>query len=140
MYENLTVFISQFKDSQFGEWIVDRKNDGSPEHPIQLPFVAYNKVTMRFIDEVYQFVADHKSFELNRYDEILGKAGIHWSSDSMLNASVSELDGITVMALIVGILRADRFSEGTLVEFLENGCITKWLLRLQQIDSEQYPE
>ena len=37
----------------------------------------------------------------------------------------------------LGIIRAERFCEGTLLDFCKNGCIAKWLLRLQEIDKQQ---
>lgn len=34
----LTKYINELEDAEvFGEWVVDRKNDGSSEHPIQFP-------------------------------------------------------------------------------------------------------
>lgn len=33
MYESLTVLINEIKTDSIGEWIVDKENDGSPEHP-----------------------------------------------------------------------------------------------------------
>ena len=38
------------------------------------------------------------------------------------------------MALIVGAIRADRFCEGALLSFFNNGCIIKRLERLEIID------
>ncbi len=35
---------------------------------------------------------------------------------------------------IVGAIRAERFCDGALLGFLENGCVVKWLERLKQID------
>jgi hypothetical protein len=36
--------------------------------------------------------------------------------------------------LLMGAIRADRFSEGALLYFFETGTITKWLNRLKEID------
>ena len=52
----------------------------------------------------------------------------------MEGADVSALDGKTVMALLVGAVRAERFCDGALLGFLETGCIGRWLQRLRQID------
>ena len=38
------------------------------------------------------------------------------------------------MALLMGAVRAERFCDGALKEFVENGSITKWLERLKEID------
>lgn len=136
MFEDLTCFIPKFQNNEFGEWIIDRDNDGSLEHPKQFPFVAYNRVVSEFEHAVYDFLDEHKAMELNRYSDILEKVGINWSSESMKSADVSELDGRTVMALILGAIRAERFCDGALLDFFRNGCITKWLSRLQQIDDQ----
>lgn len=45
-YDELTKYISLIKPNELGEWILDTKNDGTPEHPIQLPFVVYSSVKM----------------------------------------------------------------------------------------------
>lgn len=44
------------------------------------------------------------------------------------------MDGQCVTALIVAVIRADRFSEGTLLNSFKEGYITKWLKRLKEID------
>lgn len=42
MYEKLTNLLPELSDSKDGEWIIDHKNDGTEEHPIQFPFVVYH--------------------------------------------------------------------------------------------------
>ena len=34
----LTALIPILKNDTFGHWIVDTENDGSPQHPKQMPF------------------------------------------------------------------------------------------------------
>ena len=43
MYESLTSLLPKLQGAEYGEWIIDRENDGSPEHPKQFPFVAYGR-------------------------------------------------------------------------------------------------
>ena len=52
-YEKLTKYIDVLDGDSFGTWIIDRENDGTPEHPIQMPFVNYSEMVHRFIDDVY---------------------------------------------------------------------------------------
>ena len=40
-YEKMTKYIPFISNSPFGEWIIDNKNDGTTENPIQMPFVNY---------------------------------------------------------------------------------------------------
>ena len=135
MFEELTAFIPELQQSEYGEWIIDNENDGSFEHPMQLPYVSYDKTIKDFIIAVYRFVDSPEGLYLRHYQEVLAKSGIKWNSaESVKNADVSSLDGKTVMALILSVLRADRFCEGALLEFLQKGIIEKWLVRLKELD------
>lgn len=55
MYESLTKYLDEFTGTEFGRWIFDDKNDGTPDHPLQFPFVNYSRVVDRFIRDVYSF-------------------------------------------------------------------------------------
>ena len=134
MFETITAFLPKLQGTEFGEWIVDKVNDGSPEHPKQFPFVAYGRTVTDLENAIYRFIDDHKEMELTHYGDILAAAHIEWGSDSMKNADVSSLDGRTVMALLVGAVRAERFCDGALLGFCEDGCVAKWLQRLKAID------
>ena len=134
MFEALTAFLPKLQNTQYGEWIIDRENDGSAEHPIHFSFVDYDQTVDDFVATVYRFMREHENLKLNRYSEILESAGIEWNADAMSNADISNLDGKTIFALILGAIRADRFCEGALLEFFENGSIAKWLSRLKEID------
>lgn len=135
-YEKMTKYIPFISNSPFGEWIIDNKNDGTTENPIQMPFVNYSDMVRGFMSDVYQFEKEHEDFELNRYVDILKEHGIEWGQESMLKADVNDLSGKTIMALIMGAVRAERFCEGTLFTFFEEGAILKWLECLQRIDNE----
>lgn len=134
MYETLTAFIPKLDKSEYGEWIVDRENDGTPEHPIQFPWVLYGKTVQGLEKAIYQFVDDHEELGLRQYSEILEKNGLKWDMHSMSNADVSKLDGITVMSLLLGAVRAERFCDGALLSFCKSGCVSRWLSRLKEID------
>ena len=41
VFEELVGLIDKIKDDSIGEWIVDKENDGTLEHPMQMPFVVY---------------------------------------------------------------------------------------------------
>ncbi len=53
IYSSLTGFLCKLNNNQLGEWIVDQKNDGSPDHPIHFPFVAYSDDVSEFVEAVY---------------------------------------------------------------------------------------
>ena len=132
-FENLIKYLPLLEDDNIGTWIIDRENDGSPEHPIQMPFVNYSEMVHSFIRDVYDFEEKNKDFELTRYGEILEKNGLEWGSKSMSEADVSSLDGQCIMALIMGAVRAERFCDGALLGFFKDGSIKKWLERLKEI-------
>lgn len=134
MYEQLTAFLDELPTTEYGRWHYDRENDGSLEHPSQLPFVIYNPIVVRLMEAIQQFVDDHRDWELAGYGEILEQAGIKWGRESMGHADVSTLDGRTVVALLVAAMRAERFCDGAMLGFCEDGSIRKWLLRLKKID------
>lgn len=135
MYEKLTALLPDLASGEYGQWVVDHENDGTMEHPIHMPFVSYGKVMLDFERAIYDFVDQHPEMELTKYEKILKKSGIDWSFESMTDADVTNLDGQSVAALLVAAIRADRFSEGTLLSFFENGSVRKWLIRLQEIDN-----
>lgn len=72
-YEKLTKYISMIDADDIGVWVVDTKNDRTPEHPIHIPFVSYSKMVDSFIKDVYDFEKANKDMNLFEYSEILKK-------------------------------------------------------------------
>ena len=133
-FENLTKYLPHLDEDKFGTWAIDHKNDGTPECPIQMPFVSYSEMVHHFIDDVYDFSDNNSDFALTNYGDILNRNGLEWGSRSMSDADVSKLDAQCIMAMIMGAVRAERFCEGTLLGFFKDGSIRKWLKRLEEID------
>lgn len=134
MYSKLTELIPLLKKDYYGTWIIDSENDGTLENPKEFPFIKYSEVIDKLICEIYNFEHEHPEFGLNDYKDIIETYGFKWNSESMKNADVSNLDGKVVMAFLLGIVRADRFVLGTLLEFCRNGTVIKWLERLKELD------
>ena len=130
-FDILTKYISRIQTDSIGKWIIDQKNDGTLEHPIQMPFVDYSEIVRNFIDDVYIFEESNKDMELTRYGDILKDYDIEWDIESMKNADVSIVSVQCVLALIMGAVRAERFCDGALLDFFKNGYILKWLERLK---------
>ena len=136
MYEALTDYIEKFDGiDKPGTWIVDKENDASADHPIHMPWVRYDEVVFDFLQALHEYVASHKEPNLYRYDEILEKNGIEWNTNSMKHVDSTQQDGVTILALLVGVSRAERFCDGILLEFLKEGIIQTWLRRLKAIDN-----
>jgi len=119
-----------------GEWVIDKENDGTAEHPIQMPFVNYSETVRRFIEDVYTFAEQHQEMELTRYSEILKENGIEGGMNDLVNVDTSNVNAQCVLALIMGVLRAERFCEGVILDFFTNGTIVKWLERLERLEND----
>ncbi|MCM3231046.1 DUF6508 domain-containing protein [Bacillus altitudinis] len=133
-FEILTNYIPLLQGNDIGEWVIDQENDGTAEHPIQMPYVNYSETVRRFIEDVYTFAEQHQELEITRYREILKENGIEWGMNDMEDVDVSNLNSQCVLALIMGVLRAERFCEGVILDFFTNGTIVKWLERLERLE------
>ena len=133
-FKILTNYIPMLQCDDIGEWVIDQENDGTAEHPIQMPYVNYSETVRRFIEDVYTFAEQHQELEITRYREILKENGIEWGMNDMEDVDVSNLNSQCVLALIMGVLRAERFCEGVILDFFKNGTIVKWLERLERLE------
>lgn len=118
------------------EWVIDTENDGRSEHPTHFPFVNYSGMIIEFEQEFYQFSDSHPEYELTCYSRILEKNGLKWDNEVMRSTDPNSLDEQGVLALIMGAIRAERFCDGALLGFLEDGYLFCWLKRLKALDSQ----
>jgi len=137
MYESLTKYLTELTDDEFGTWFIDKENNGTPEHPIRMPYVNYSSTVEHFISDVYGFMDEHEEMGLNHYTDILKANGIEWGMNSMTTAVIENLDAKCILAMILGAIRAERFCDGALLGFLEEGSIARWLERLEALDKAQ---
>lgn len=133
-YSALTKYINLLKNDNAGEWICDKENDGSSERPMHFPFVSYSIAVHRLEDDIYKFAQESDEIVPSKYEKILQANGIEWNYDSMIKADVSVLDAQCILALLIASLRAERFCDGALLEFIKSGAVTRWLKRLQELD------
>lgn len=133
-YSALTKYINLLENDNVGEWIVDKENDGSSERPMHFPFVSYSIAVNKLEDDIYKFAKESDEIVLSNYAEILQDNGIKWGYDSMMKADASGLDAQCILALLIASLRAERFCDGALLEFIKNGAVIRWLKRLQELD------
>lgn len=135
MFESLTKHLPAIENAEgFGNWVVDRESKGTMNDPIKMPYVNYGTTVADVEQAIYDFVDEHSEYELTHYHDILERNGLEWSSQAMSGADVSELDGQAVMAFLLGAVRAERFCDGALLDFFEDGSMRRWLLRLKGID------
>lgn len=136
-FKVLTKYIPKICDTDsFGEWFIDREKDVTQGKPMKIPFIRYKKHINLFVKEFYHFSESHPEYNLTSYSDILEKNGLKWNQEAMCNADENSLDAQCILALIMGAIRAERFSEGALLSFFENGCMVKWLKRLKTIDED----
>ncbi|AOZ87963.1 hypothetical protein BK049_04185 [Bacillus xiamenensis] len=133
-FEILTKYIPMLQENRIGVWVIDRENDGTAEHPIQMPFVNYYEMVRQFINDVYTFEEQNKDMELTLYREILKVNGIEWGTDDLENVDVSDLNAQCVLALVTGVVRAERFCDGVIFNFFKSGAMLKWLERLDCLE------
>lgn len=133
-YSALTKYINLLENDNVGEWIVDKENDGSSERPMHFPFVIYSITVDKLTDDIYKFAKESDEIVLSKYADILNANGIKWGYDSMMKADASGLDAQCILALLIASLRAERFCDGALLEFIKNGAVIRWLKRLQELD------
>ena len=48
-YDSLVKYVCILDGDSFGSWVIDRENDGTLEHPIQMPYVSYSDMVHHFI-------------------------------------------------------------------------------------------
>ena len=74
VYKSLTDFLPMLEEDKIGDWAIDRVNDGTPEHPIQMPFVVIKNKRSR-----------EKRMDTNSEDPKAGKVFRKMVSKSMGN-------------------------------------------------------
>lgn len=137
----LTKYIPRFsQEEMLGRWIVDTGNGSGRENPRHFPFVQYSRLVHEFLTEFYGFSDRHPEYLLSQFTDILEKNGIRWEKESMSRSDVEQLDEQGVLALLAGASRAERFSDGALLWFFEDGSILHWLKRLEELDQERIVE
>ena len=135
-FDSITKYIEEIEYAEsFGNWTNPSGKDGTAENPQFFPYVNYEQLVSTFELEFYRFRRT-LHYKLGNYSEILEKYDMpeEWGSKELFSLDVSKFDERSIMALIYGVLRTERFNEGTLLEFFETGCILKWLKRLREID------
>ena len=130
MYESLTKYLDVFEEECYGRWVIDEKE-------VHFPYVNYTEAVRNFLGDVMAFVDAHEEMRLTNYYVILEDQGIERSTEAMAEADSESLDGRAVMALIVASMRGERFCEGFLLCLLNEGCVVKWLKRLDEIDGNE---
>ena len=89
------------------------------------------------IDAVYEFEHENLEYELKKYGELLKERGLEWGQQSMENVDVSNMDAQGILALLMDMVRSERFCDGAIMGMIKSGAVKKWLLRLQELKEMQ---
>jgi len=130
----LTRHIQELQKGDYGKVVVSGGHAGTTEDPIPMPYMDYSDAVESLHRDIYDFCEAHPEYDHTNYQKTLEENGLNWDMDSMSNADVSTLDAKTVIGLLIGACRAERFCDGAIMEFLENGSIIRWLKRLVELD------
>jgi len=133
-YGELTRYISILETDDGGRW-APVQGKGTEAEPMQLPFVTYLAAVYQFIKDFYLF-EEAKAPYLHQYNQLLDSQGIKLNSEYLTIERIGTFNDETVMAVIMGIIRNDRFVEGTLRHFLKNSVIELLLKQLAALAEE----
>lgn len=132
-FDSLLELIEPLEKGTHGRWISGNNHKGTMDDPTPMPFCSYSEAVHKLADAVYEFVENNPEYELKNYQKLLEDRGLKWSMDSFREADVSIMDAQGILAMLVGLLRAERFCDGVVLEALENGLVLKWLARIRDI-------
>ena len=136
-FDKLIGLLEPLETDSVGEWIIDKEHKETEDDPIHFPYPKYTEVVNELIDAVYKFEDENPEYELTKYGELLKGRGLEWGQRSMENADVSNMDAQGIMALLMGMVRAERFCDGAIMGMIKSGAVKKWLMRLQELKEMQ---
>jgi len=94
-------------------------------------------IVNNFKNVFFNFLSSHTEYSIEEFEEILMKNGLVWKAESMKSADVSKLDESCIIALIIGVFRAEYYAKGVYDEFVKKGFLENWLNRLKTLDEER---
>ena len=118
-WNRLFVLIPQIQSTtKFGEW-----HGGKPDLSgvIQFPYVIHSKIVKDFVDIMYELDLVI-NFNWGKWDK--GEEIFH-------RGNFKNQNSVTIIKLLTGIIRKDRFNEGSLVNTFENRTIENILIELK---------
>lgn len=135
-FDGLIELMEPLKKDEYGIWIADTEYKVTEDDPIHFPYPCYTEVVDELISQVYAFSEGNPDYELTKYGELLEERGLEWGSNSLENADVSSMDAQGIMAMLMGIVRGERFCDGAVLSACKSGSIVRWLERLKELSDE----
>lgn len=130
----LTDYIKELTNIEYGKW---SSGETDSDDTMVMPSVSYNSAVYRFLFDFELFIAKKTDIIHHNYEDVLKQAKIKNNIQDFYNTDINILSSDVILAMIIGILRKDRFCEGILLEAFDNGIILKWLKRIKEIDKKE---
>lgn len=127
-FSELTKYIPMIENDPIVEWVT-RTVEVPGEEPDTMTYADYSKMVIAYEKDVYNFCENHPEYEHTKYLKTL-------EGFKAREGDVSDKDAKFVIALLVFSVRGERFREGFELDLFKDGLITKWLKRLEELDSE----
>ena len=128
----LTRHLSILENDPIGEWM-DLNHDDDPLGDSFIPpFFVYSPAVENFIADVYHFAAVCPEFHMKKHVQTLQNNSI----TSVFDADASTLDAHCILAMIMHVIRGERFREGYMADALQHGHMKNWLKRLTELECE----
>ena len=129
--EKITALLPELESTAvFGRVVTD----GGAGEAYGVPYVEYAPVAARLERAVYETAEFFPALE--KYQDLLEERELLCGLRTLKTREVSAVDTLGILSLLVYTLQAERFSEGTLLELLECGAVTRWLRRLAELEAE----
>lgn len=132
-YQDLTAFIPLLeKEKNFGEWIgsepveIKRDEEGNIL-PYVAPYVRYSLVSQQFIN-----VVSHYHTGIHR--DSMKESALEYTEANLQIENVDKLPLDIVVYYIRKVVQNERYRDGCVLEYMQNGLILKWLKRLKELD------
>lgn len=132
-FDKIIALIEPLRQDSHGKWHGGIEDKQPENNTFQMPFVVYTEIAHRLIFEIQEFVDQNPDYELRSYGKVLKERNIEFSQEAFNKVDLDNLDAQGVMAMLVGLMRAERFCEGTFLKNLQSGFIVKCIQRLEMI-------
>ena len=128
-FKKLIDVLDSIDNTEYGKCISDIDHEGTIEDPIPFPHINYSKAVHEFVDAVYDFHENNPEYGLDHYGRIMEENGVR----DIASSDIESLDLQVVMALLMWVVRGERFCDGHILANLKEGNIQRLLRRLSEL-------
>ena len=126
---NIDELIETLSEGKHSALLSSKKKNDIPI----MPYYSYSPAVHELIISVRKFDADHPEIDFPNNKQMAEQYGICWDNeDTILNADVSVMDGIAIMALLSTIIRKEKLHDGFIQKAINHGTIDTCLKKLKE--------